>query len=53
MTGPITLEQLCRDLWRADKQRYLAHWGKTKWLVLMILAQPRGVIDILVGGEPL
>ena len=20
----ITLEQLCRDLWRADKQRYLA-----------------------------
>jgi RNA polymerase-interacting CarD/CdnL/TRCF family regulator len=29
MTGPITLEQLCRDLWRADKQRYLAKMGKT------------------------
>ena len=21
--GTVTLEQLCRDLWRADKQRYL------------------------------
>ena len=27
--GTVTLEQLCRDLWRADKQRYLAQMGKT------------------------
>ena len=27
--GTITLEQLCRSLWRADKQRYLAQMGKT------------------------
>ena len=27
--GKITLEQLCRSLWRADKQRYLAQWRKT------------------------